>query len=379
MLISILPMPPIVTPVHMNNLYATAEEIFRNVPESCKPCRSIRSSKEPYILGAMISEAAPRLYKATHLGPDGRTIFESVFAHESTKDVMLYTKTFVDQRTNVSISLNGLRHFAHLPDNLTSLIDIVKNLWVYDRRFTEMEDIASIVPLFNSLKEVQTGVADLINYAYDFQHHAWLRDQYKSLYREEPYLLEGLLHGVFSQSPFRKQRYSLGGVALQPERFYLYQQMLKSRAAFDAIPVFHSSEINTTLATLIAQLPPKVSINSKLCFVVEGILDLEVSPYIADPYWSIRDRVENELGLLQKKIVESLREVLYRYCDIHLISPFQFLEREHRASSITIEKNIHDEILIIIHDTVRDTNEMLYGYLPALALTTKAVGYCKQE
>lgn len=378
MQVEILAMPPVVGIPIDRRTPMSIDTVLRCVGSDTSYSWGNYNHTHELILGSNITRAPQKVHKVIHVSHDQRWVFETVFAVEENKIVCLYTKMIQDH-IDIAISLNAIREYRMSSKPLIPLADIVAEQYWRKSPMLDKHEIHSLVPPIFTQSSLDRTTMQLVDIAEESFHEKRVGWRYRPIYEHEPSILEALISGCFFRPPIYELRSINPSVRITPDRWFCsdrvkYQTRVSAGYTHNNHPEFDSIALG-----LITMRPTTVSMTALISHAVDGLLDLGVTRHCTDPYLGILPISP----VMMDKAKETLSQLIFRsvmaYCQIYDIDYSLFGSTPSDRSSISIEKNIYDEVAISFHDMINDRYVCFYTSFPGLALATMAVGHYTSE
>jgi hypothetical protein len=325
-------------------------------------------------LGSVCNNLPSKTYKAIYLSNDSKWAFEVVYAVERGLERCIYVKMIGDSDVHIGISLESILHYSDSPVTLVSIGTILSSInFLRDCKILN-QDLQSIIsPLFGR-EAVDREVVRLLEATDDKAFQNLTAKTWNPLYVNEPNVLGALINGAFVRSPHNELR------GINP----LFRPMLRHNdpannlsyraIAFDGMLYCNQIEFDPITMTILKFPVAEFSLTVSFTDGLEGILNTGVMRYFSDPYSS----VVQEMWYTNESILSFLggvvQETLWAYgmvfdCDLYA------RQGNIDRSSLTISKNMFDEILFEFNDTEANHKVAVYNNLTSLALVSQGAGY----
>lgn len=324
------------------------------------------------ILGTDIVRVPRSLFKSIKVLDKERVVVESVFSSEGDSAICLYIKIVSRDKTDVLISMNGINTYHGGNHSVIPLSLIVKKKYW---KVCEITDIfCNIVKPIYGYESLNTEVIEIIN---DLESAAYTRrdmDLYHLLYKEAPDVFTALVSGRFIRSPKNNLLTNHPCVNLNEDRWFFKDVMNFSIKIREGISHYNQQEFDEIAHSLISIRPAKMSMTLLMSHAIDGLIDLCVVRHFFDPYLHLFDNPRSLFDNIRKDLSSLVSKAALLYCQIYDIDYSLFFRSSNESSSMTIDKNINDEVTISFHDLVNDRYVSFYTYYPLISLGTFGVG-----
>jgi hypothetical protein len=329
-------------------------------------------SQESFSVGARIDKQPSHLYKTIHISQDGQYIFETVFSVEPFGHTCLYTKIISVFETVIGVSLKTIAYYQSTPiqliptayfiappaqaaitDNIVPVVLGEPSLWRYANRLVDLKSTKGL--------DARLG---------------WM---YKPLYDHIPGVFDALTHGSYARSPFAEIPGFHPSVNIQLDKWFSHEELAYSVEAMGYQDYLNHRAFDAIVLGIITTGPAKFTITTLISHALDGVSDLWLTKDYKDPYQAVLRGMMQSNTWYVKHLSDIFYQCIQTYCRLYEIYPDVFYKGDARGlteqSSITITKNIHDEVVITFHDLIHDRYVCFYSSFPVLALTTLAVGH----
>ena len=342
--------------------------------------------KNPLRVGSAVNTSPNNLYKAVHLGMSSNTVFETVFAVEGNPNspqnhICLYTKIVSTEYTQVGISLKAIGGYR---SNRAKLIPISQFL-AYCNQVSEVQ--SNIVPFFNRnpVDEIVPPVFgekllwSHINHLLNIEKGPITKERlgwcYRPLFDQVPSVLNALIDGYFTQSPLSEIKVHYPFIEIIHDKWSSHDEFkhMTHIRGFEAY--FNHPEFDRIALALLQEIRPvKLNVSCLMTHALDGILDLRLTREYNDPYQKLFYTELAHEHLYQERLSEIFFKCATIYCKMCGIDSNIFLSNSYDKSSVTLSKNIYDEITVTFHDLIHSRYISFYTSFPAIALATLSVG-----
>lgn len=335
------------------------------------------------MVGSLVDIQPQNLYKAIHISDDSQWVFETVFAVEDADRVhCLYTKMISSQSVSIAVSVAACREYQSTRNHLMSLSNFVTS-WdsSFDGRYEGALTIGNkpsnfVVPPVFGQRSLWGHIHRLLDMQNATSPEPPAELAYKPLYYHAPMLLEALVDGKFYRSPFYEVAGRYPGVEIVRDKWFDYENISYQahHRGYETCCINHP-EFDSIALALLSMNPAKFTVSALISHAIDWLPALWLTRAYYDPYQSVL----YGMGFNDKKYAESLTQILslavMTYCRLHGIDYNLFMVDPEDRSSVTISKNIYDEVVITFHDMKTDRYEAYYSSFPTLALATLSVGW----
>lgn len=390
MQLGILQLPDAVGLPADKRIQVPAIELFRGTVAERDPYLYRRCGRKEVTLGAKVNRQPTKLFKVFNATRDGSHVFETVFADEGRYWVCLYTKS-ISQVVNVHISMNGISFYhAQLRRPLT-FQNIVRDCWGHESMYLNENDLHSLLPGIYDDRGVRMMFSDLSSIAYDYSDWQTTTPDIKALFDNDPQVLEALIAGRFVTSPVNRIDQPYPGVFIEPERWSLQEIANHSARVRKGTVYTNHPNFDHIVHDVVTMRVSHIDAIFLVEDLIVAVTDITAGKDIRDIYQAVLPTPEDRVINYQFEVHALMREAMELYCQLFAIDPNNFrserrgntppipgwgeetLPKSEMKSTITLNKNIYDEVLITIHDAIHDRYVLFYGYYPCIALTTRSI------
>lgn len=328
-------------------------------------------SPNVFSVGSAITRTPSHLYKAIHISQDDRYVFETVFSVEPFGHPCLYTKIISFLGSTIGISLSAIQQYQlhHSPIMPTSHVIIPQDV-------TNIID--NIVPPVFGERSLWRFAHRLIDIKAGGHFGSSMGQMFKPIYEHAPFVMDALAHGHFSRSPFAELPGHHPAITLPKDKWFSYEELSYSMIARGIDSHLNHPEFDNVALSLIMLGPAKYSVSSSIANAVDGISDLWLTREYDDPYHFVLRGASSNNSWFQSKLSDVFSQCAQIYCELYHINPSVFYNVDVRnssdQSSVTITKNLHDEVAVTFHDIIHDRYVCFYTSFPAIALATLSAG-----
>lgn len=345
-------------------------------------------------VGCHIRHKPDHLYKAFHVSSENDYIFETVFSVEpdgSHKNncICLYTKIISRTNCTIGISLRAIDHYQDKKVTIYPVTNLIappsRDLNQSHRQallFTPTGNDNIVPPVFN-----EQHLSRYISHITEFSSKGLGPDQlgmiYKPIYDHEPQLFEALIRGRFTKSPFHELTSYHPSVSLDRDKWFIYEETSYTSSARGLEVMVNHPAFDLLALEMISLFPGKISLQCLMTHAIDGLKDVWLTKNYYNPYHYLFKSEGFSLTDEEFFHRERLEAIFYQcaitYCQIANVDSRIFTEPHHQNfvedSSITINKNLYDEISFTFHDIKSDSYVSFYSSFPALMLSTMSVGW----
>lgn len=202
---------------------------------------------------------------------------------------------------------------------------------------------------------------------------------YKPLLDYVPSVFEGLLTGQFHYSPLGEFRKPHPMIRIPQDFEFLYERLEKQVVEKGYHSYTNVKAFDNVVLHIAKLFASKITLTAMLGHVVDDIREFWLVTDYEDPYHDVL-KVPGGISRFQEiafrdEMAYILRECLTIYCRLYNIDYGRYAEYPRDTSSMTITKNIYDEISVIFHDVVSGNYVCFYFCFPALVLGTLTVAH----
>jgi hypothetical protein len=224
---------------------------------------------------------------------------------------------------------------------------------------TSMDD-----EVIKAVEFVETGLPDVADISL-----------YKSLYHDAPDVLEALITGQFTKSPFNNVIFPYPHVNLLHRDKWFFKDVSQFVSNVRSGTVhFNAQEFDSIVQKFISIRPAKMMMTLLISHAIDGILDLGITRHFEDPYIHLFGTTQQLFDAIRNDIADILFSSILAYCQIYDIDYTEFSRTSGDMSSLTLEKNSYDEVTISFHDTLNDRYVSFYTNYSLICLGTFGVG-----
>lgn len=381
MLIDIIRMPPIFgIPINRSlKIYSGDKHPFDYFPNHVH-WPTLPLHQENIVVGSAISKVPEHLYKAIHVSYDNMFVFETVFAMELNRCICLYTKIISGNSVEFGLSINAIDHYRQdqiktLPlSHFIATADRLQDNHYETTLLSKHIAIDNIVPAILGVNELQQYISLILETRKKGLSASHLNLEYKPLYNHEPSVFEALLNGQFHKSPFHEIKSNHSPIRVVQDKWFIYETNYYSSKVFGFYCHINHPEFDSVALAIAKVVSTKFTITSLISHVVDGLKDLWLIREFDDVYQPFLRGIDVNSQQLKQELSNIFDECVTIYCRLFEIDYNSYMCNKFDDSSITISKNIHDEVAITFHDLISDRYVCFYTSLPALLLTTLSVG-----
>lgn len=336
--------------------------------------------QENIIVGSDISEAPKHLYKAIHVSYDNRFVFETVFEVSGHRFICIYTKIISSETVDFGISINSIIHYRQaqvqtLPlSHFIATADKLQDSYYETNLPSKHISTDGIVPAIFGINKLQEYINVILETRKTGLSARHLNLTYKPVYDYEPSIFEALLNGQFHKSPFHEIKANHPMIRPIPDRWFIYETNYYRSRIFGFYWYVNHPEFDSVALAIAKIVSTKFTITSLISHVVDGLKDLWLVREFDDVYQPLLRGVDVDSQQRKQELSEIFDQCIMIYCRLFEIDYNSYLLNKFDDSSITISKNIHDEVAITFHDLISDRYICFYTSLPVLLLTTLSVG-----
>jgi hypothetical protein len=379
MLIDLIRMPPVFGIPTLRQFTLTTQPNINGNPSNTLVWYSLPLYHDQLEVGAPVDSTPKQLYKAIHLSDDEKHVFETVFSMENGDAVCLYTRIINSGGVHIGISLNAIKYYQSHPRNIFPISHflISNQLPGVDSVVTSplilsnpMQNIVPPILETKLLSKALSAYMDVGTQVIDMR----LAYGYYPLYQQAPGILNALLDGRFDKSPFKEMPGYHPSFQIKSDRWFKCEQLKFANEARGAEIHINHQAFDEPVLALMNLFPTSIEIVTlmghaldRLDFRILGVVKAYDDPYDLVTKHSINDHYETVTDILYNCVVA--------YCRLYQINYEVFMGTQSDRSSITVARNIYDEIEITIHDVHHGRYVSFYSSFPALALSTLSVGW----
>lgn len=327
------------------------------------------------ILGSDIVKVPSKLYKSVKVLDKLQCVIETVFSVERDSTVCLYSKIIECHKTTVLIAMNAINTYRGGNDSVIplSMLTTAKYWNTINRHYHD--PFKTIVrPIFSqsamddevlkAIEYVETNLPDTNDVAL-----------YKTLYHTAPDVLEALMSGHFTKSPFHNVVFPYPHVNILHQDKWFFKDVSQFVSNVRAGTVhFNTQEFDEIVHRFVSIRPAKMAMTVLILHAIDGILDLGITRHFEDPYLHLFGTSQQLFENIRKDIADILFRSILAYCQIYDIDYTEFGRASGDMSSVTLEKNSYDEVTISFHDTLNDRYVSFYTNYSLICLGTFGVG-----
>lgn len=372
MLISLVRMPPVFGVPLDRRFYVTLEgNSTRSVEGNHAIWPSRPLSRSNFETGSHIERAPSHPFKTIHVSQNRRYVFETVFSVEPSASVCLYTKIIEAGGSLIGISLPAIHHYqSSQKDIKPTMYSVIPN---HAHSITD-----NVVPPVFGSDALWAYINRLIDARASRGMDMRLGWAYAPIYDHIPVVYDALVHGCYSRQPFTEIPVSYPMVEIKPDKWFNYHEIAFSQEARGLEAYRNDSRFDSIALAMMLLGPTKFSMTSSITNAFDGHVNLWVTNDFQDTYRPILFGALNGTKLFTDSLIQIFHHAVRLYCNIYQISPGVFYQNEllteSAQSSVTLSKNIYDEISITFHDLIHDRYVCFYTSFPAIALATLSAG-----
>lgn len=323
-------------------------------------------------LGSDITKSPNRLFKTITVCPSRSVVVETVFSIEQDRFIFLYAKV-IGIKTKVLISLNGINTFRQGNDSVKPLFLLVaESYWRKSKTDIRITSLSIVDPIFD-LTSINYEVIQVLD---QIETGGVTSEKYEilqMLYQEAPDILEAMIKGYFERSPFLEIPMYHPFPYPEEEKWSLHQTSNYVNNSRCGIIHFNQQEFDDLVYRLILLRPSKLTLTINLSHAIEGLLDLSVINHFHDYYSEVFPFGANTFNSIREDLKSIVTASVYTYCQIYDID-FNVFSENTSKSSLTLEKNIYDEVSFTFHDYINDRVVTFYSYFSLTSLGTFGAG-----
>jgi hypothetical protein len=332
-------------------------------------------------LGNQVTEKLRNLYKAIYLSQDERYIFEVVFTGDS-PERCLYVKMIYPTGTIVGISVKTLQHYNATGVPMVPISEIIlspsPSTIPYSGQYmvSSLSGVHSIAPPVYDTSMVWDYVLRVL----DIKKRGPLEEHnilsvFQPVYEHVPGVMDALLSGTFFRSPLLEMQRPHPSFYITPEKWFLYNEVAYRTQIMQTDTRVNQPEFDPLVLRAVLMPQTKFSYTTLISYAIDGIRDVGDPREYRDPYQFMLNGPTLDLSLYHAILADLLFKATMAYCRIKEIDSMSYLENAKDRSTITITRNIYDEVCFTFHDHLRGEITCFYSAFPALALVTQSVGY----
>lgn len=370
MLIGILKMPPCRGEAIDRRIVTTVDKTLRSVGAESHNFWLNSNTPHDLCLGSFIQNPLSQMFKLIHLSHDGEYVFETVVAVDDLvkETVYLYTK-IISKTVEAVTSLEAIGRYAETRNRKIPLSTIIGDHYWNKVSMWDSHDIHSIIPVINDRDALDDEVMHLVSVSEEGGVLPGAQRIYNPLYIYHPGILEGLMLGKTPRSPFQSPFCSVHGFS--PSR----REPMTHKLDGTRWPYVSDKRFDGVTSSLITMRPSDLSVTMSIEHALDGHIDLSVTNHMYDEYTTILPMGGDAI----REIRDSLGGIFHKcakiYCQSIDISPRAFSSVRYNKAFIHLEKNIYDEVRIVIFDERNAIHKRIYTNFTTLALSTLSAGH----
>lgn len=336
--------------------------------------------QENIIVGSDIADVPKHLYKAIHASDDNLFVFETVFEMNGNRFTCLYTKIISSQTVDFAMSINSIIYYSQAQSRTLPLSHFIATAdKLQDQHYeTNLPSkhtlIDGIVPAIFGVNQLRDYINTILETRKQGLSARHLNLVYKPIYDYEPSVFEALLDGQFHKSPFHEIKNSYSMIRVVPDKWFSYETNYYNSRIFGFYCHINHPEFDSVALAIARVVSTKFTVTSLISHVVDRLQDLWLVREFNDSYQPFLRGIDVNTKQRKQELSEIFDQCVMIYCRLFKIDYNSYMLNKFDDSSITISKNIHDEIAITFHDLISDRYICFYTSLPVLLLTTLSVG-----
>jgi hypothetical protein len=389
MLIDILRMPPVFgVPIDRRlTVYACEyQPHFTSEPSVHWPHMPLYN--DVLYTGSCITVPPENIFKAIHISDDNLWVFETVFAQmQDDSYSCLYTKVIGNNSVAIGISLRSIDFYRTNLRNTIPLSQFVGRRSEGNTLSTDLviphdiNPVEYVIPPVFGEKELWGHLQHLLDVRGRGFTESRLGWSYRPIWEHVPSVMEALIEGYFARSPLFEVRYRHPNIDIPHDKWFLYEHQAMLSKVLDHTSFVNHKAFDSIVLDIVELKSTRLNITCLMSYAIEG----SVIGEDYDSLYSMLNHVDDYALFLhgmrydksyrpQKKIEEIFYRCVMVYCQLFSVDYQQFLDRDSDKSSVTISKNIYDEVTITFHDVVNGDYTCFYSTFPAIALATLSAG-----
>lgn len=382
MLIDIIRMPPVLgLPIDRRATVYVGEDVPANPTGPYVHWPTAPFVRRELHIGSLITQSPQNLFKAIHISQDSKWIFETVYAmEEATSGVCLYSKIISAKGSIIGISSSSVSYYRG--DRFNKLVPISQFVSKENFYNSATQDIAILTKIHTAEDIVPPVFSDrdlwnTIDWSVmddSFQYPKLPSVMvYKPLYDHVPQIFNALIDGVFWKPPHTEILGYHPNIDVAHDKWFNYEELSYSSMARGMSRIVNHPDFDDLVLDMLNLFATKISISSTLHDALHSITPSWTNRNFEDPYHPFFLGMETN-AYYEKRLLTVFYEVTLVYCKIFKIDSEIFATNSYDNSSVTVSKNIYDEVSFTVHDIVHDRYISFYSTFPGLALATRSVG-----
>lgn len=355
------------------------------------PSEKYHVSEENMIVGSEFDFLGGHIFKSIHVSRDNKFVFEVVFSYQGDlipENACWFVRIISENNVSNLISVKGINILHQKNDRLNAIGNLIEPIWSVSR-FTDVPITAVPYVHRNPIEGNESFYSYLENLVADayetpkYRNHHLLLDPIKY---HEPSILNGIIDGRLFTNPLNQIIEFHPGVNRHRYTHSLWEQ-IRHTAQVKRAHLVTNHEILDNIVNEVIAIPFNFSIAMSFHSIIDRTYDVNIIYEFEDSYGFLNTNYQNRKIFYEQKINDLFDKFLetYYYYIMNTGEPADSLLSQiwNRSvddkSYIKITKRNTEEIGVEVYDAARNETYCFYSFIPAIIMTTLAIGRYRLE